>query len=262
VVVDAARHHGDERRVDVVLLQQVQAAELQGKEMSALEHLVRVTLEGVEGKGHACSQFAQAADERLLPGQADAVRADGDPVDSRRLSQLDEVQEARVDGRLPAGQVHDVQGTAVRGGEVIEHAAEIVQVHVERAVVAVVDVADRAVEVAGAGDGDHGQADLLGVARAGSAVERASVLDGTRGGRRVAARRERPRALVPRRVGAQPDLLLAVLRTRLAHPYFTVGERDHLGGHRVLADAAEAGGLVDQTFGKSSLHSGSLGRGV
>ena len=164
---------------------------------------------------------------------------------------LQEVEQLRVQRRLAAGEVDDVQLAAVIGDQVVEDAPEVLDGHVEGVVVLVVDVADRAVEVAGAGDGDDRQADLLLVRVAGPAVERAAVLDTCRAAARGATRPRADRRASPRtrrrpsdrRTSWAPCAVAA-----LAHPdRRVVGDVAHdLRRHGVLADAAQAGGLVDR----------------
>src|SRR5687768_13407357 len=113
------------------------------------------------------------------------------------------------------------------GAEVAEHRTKLLDAHMEGVFVLVVDVADRAVEVTGAGDGDHRQPYLLRVALAGAAVKGAAALYRLlRRGRREAGL-YLPRALIPAGVGREPDLLRAVRRAGLLHKNFARGPRHH-----------------------------------
>ena len=59
-------------------------------------------------------------DERLVPREAHAVRADGDAVDARVARHLEEVEQVRVQRRLAAREVDDVELAAVVGDQVVE----------------------------------------------------------------------------------------------------------------------------------------------
>ena len=86
-------------------------------------------------------------------------------------------QQVRVHERLAARQIHDIEVTAVIVHQMVEHPAELLAAHVERVVVLVVHVADRAIEIASARDRHDGQPHLLRVTLARPAVERTAVLD-------------------------------------------------------------------------------------
>ncbi len=168
-------------------------------------------------------------------------------MDPGAPGELDQLEEARVHGRLAARQVDDVELAPVVAREVVEDPLEVGDLHVEGAVVPVVDVADRAVEVAGARDRDDGEPDLLRVARARAAVEGAAELDlpPRDRGRRAPLPRG-ARLLVPPRVVRETRLLRAVRRARLPHPDRAVLAGDDASRDRVLADAAEARRLVEE----------------
>ncbi len=68
---------------------------------------------------------ASSRDEGLVPREAHAVRADGDAVDARGPRHRQQVEQMRVQRRLAAGEVDDVQLAAVVGDQVVEHAPEV-----------------------------------------------------------------------------------------------------------------------------------------
>jgi hypothetical protein len=137
--------------------------------------------------------------------------------------QLQEFEEAGMHGGLAAGEVDDVQLAPMVPAQMGEGLLEILDVHVEGVGILVVDVADRAIQVARAGDGDDGQPDLLRMAAARAAIEGATVLDlllddAGRG----ALRLEGARVLVPFGVVGKADFLPAMLLAILAHPHLAV----------------------------------------
>src|SRR5688572_13327689 len=152
----------------------------------------------------------------------------------------------RVYGGLAAGEVHDIELAAMIAREVFENLGEALHAHVKGAVVLVVHVTNGTIEVAGARDGDDGQSDFLCVARAGTAVEGATVIDFAPDHlRRHTALLNRARALVPLCAGREPDGLWPVLVAGLLHPHLTRSIGNDVRRHRVLADLAQARGLVE-----------------
>ena len=174
VVVQPRRHRRQDRRGDVVLLEQVERLELGlhgvGAEQDAGRSRAgtcRATARCARRAPPACARTPRRAACRPLV----EIVSRRMPA-SRHISQ--ELGQLRVQRRLAAGEVDDVELVVVLG-EVRRGSRACPRRTCWCARVVLVDrVADRAVEVARGGDGDDRQVDLLLVRRAGAAVEAGS----------------------------------------------------------------------------------------
>jgi hypothetical protein len=138
--------------------------------------LVGRWLERVERQHDARADPREPLEQPLVLEEPQAVGRDRDPVDALLGAQLDQPLERRVLRRLATGEVDD-PALGVGRAEVAQDRLQLGLRHVIRAVVPVVRVADRAVEVARARDRHDRQLRLLLVARARAAVERAALGD-------------------------------------------------------------------------------------
>ena len=107
VVVDAAREHRQQRRVDVVLLEQLEHAQLAVEELAAEHLLVRACVERVERQHDARAELREPLEDALVLEEPQAVRRQRDPMDALLGAQLEDALERRVLRRLAAGEVDD-----------------------------------------------------------------------------------------------------------------------------------------------------------
>ena len=243
VVVVAARDHRQQRGRDAVAAEQIEHAQLGVGERGAEHRLVGRVAQRVERQDDARVERRQPRHQRLVLLQPEAVGRDRDAMDALGVAQLDQPREVGVQRRLAASEVDDA-ALGIRGADVAEDRAQLGLAHVVRAVVLVVRVTDRTVEVARAGDRHDRQHRGLLVLRARPAVERAAALDRTRRGGRPGHRGQRRDALVPVGVLSHDDLARAVDRAGLHHHHALVAALDHRGD-AAQARGAQAGGVAE-----------------
>ena len=239
VIVAAARDHRQQRRRDAVLVEQREHARAcpPGSRRPAARGCRRRRARRTTAR--CARRSAPSCDEQRLVGEkAQAVRRDRHPVNPlvARTARPGPRSRGACVGSPPVRLMIRRSGAAARRWP--SSASQLGGAHVPGALVLVVRVADRAVEVAGAGDRHDRQRDVLLVRRAGAAVERAALADRRRG-RRVGRRQpgrlgDRPR--VPVGVGGDRNLRGAVLGAALAHHDGAARAPDD-GRHRALAHA-------------------------
>ena len=209
-------------------------------------------IEGVEREHDAGVEGGQPPHVGLVE-QLQAVGGDGEPADAGRPAHLEELGQLGVQGGLAAREVDDVQLGVIRE-QVVEDLLHALAREAVGAVVLVHGVADRTVEVAGRGDGHHGQVDLLLVRGAGTAVEGAALVHRLHHARAgdVRGGHEGQAVEVPLHAAGHQHHLLAVGGAELVEADRLVLE-DDLGVHRLLAGAAQALGhrVVDVVGGRT-----------
>ncbi len=218
VIVVAARDHGQERGRDAVPVEERQHAPLARQEVTAQERAVAGAVERIERQDDPRAEARQLDDQRLVGEEAQAVRRDRHPANPLLYAERDQAREVRVHGRLAAREVDDPALGRGRA-QMAKQRFHLGGAHVPGTVVLVVGVADRTVEVAGAGDRHDRQRDILLVRGARAAVERAALAHRCR--RRRVGRRQPgrlgDRPCVPIGVRGDRDLRRTVLGASLAH---------------------------------------------
>jgi hypothetical protein len=124
---------------------------------------MRRSLQAVELKVNGGAERGQRGHEPFVSGNAHAVRVDHDVRDPAGLRRGDEFQDARMDRRLAAAELHDFRVT-LQCHQPIEHCLHIGQCQIEA--LPGVGEADRVLQIAAGVDLDQRHADVLFVLRA------------------------------------------------------------------------------------------------
>ena len=229
--VDAALEGHHQHGVQSGLGQPVERAQFVFHQPSfAPNDLVRPLVEAVELQIDPGLEFGQPRQETVVAGNPYAVGVEHDVLDVFRQRELDEIEDARVDRRLAAGELHDLR-VALGGDEPIQHVVHLLVsefITVRRVACAglvSVSEAQRAGQVAGGVDFNQSETGVLSVLRTQAAVVGAAL--GDLGGKLqrecarliVAGRRD-----VQRSVVEHERLEPAVLRAALAHDHPVVAE--------------------------------------
>ena len=177
VLVGAALHHHHQRGRDAFPLERLERLNPDAREVGAAERLQRGGPERIELEIdlEAGLEFRERGGEIGLPRDPDAVGVEHDVADRLRLGERDDVENLRVDGRLAAGDLHEV-GHAFARDQRVEHEIDLGERPVQRALGARIGEADRAGEVARLVDVDQREAGVLLVVRAEAAIVGAAEL--------------------------------------------------------------------------------------
>ena len=108
VIVHAAGHDGDERRVDAVLSSRSRQRSFVSRRRAPCSVTSAWRVEGVERQRDARARRA-SRHEGLFAREAKSVRADGQPVHAGGAGHLQQVDQVWVQGGLAAGEVEDVE---------------------------------------------------------------------------------------------------------------------------------------------------------
>jgi hypothetical protein len=187
-------HRRDQQRRQAGLGAPFQRLGLRGPQVPAPQRQVGRLLQAVELQVDPDTQLGEGGAEPAVARKADAVGVEHHVADALVAGQRAELEDLRVDRRLPAGE-HDHLGLALGRDERVQPGLDLLARQRETVrVVAGVGEAHRAVEVAGRVDLDQPDARMLLVVRAQPAVERTAVVDLGLG-----PQRQGPRLVEPQR---------------------------------------------------------------
>ncbi len=252
-VVDAALHGDHQRGRDAVPFEIFQRLAAHPPQVRAAQVHQRVALERIELQidFEPALALGQLRDEIRLLRDAQAVGIDHHVADRAAARLVEDREELRMQGRLAAGNLHQV-GLALARDQRVEHARHRRDRQVFRLLRRGLRKAHRTGEIAVLVDLDQRQARMLFVIRAQPAIVRAAELGAVLEGKRLVARLDVVLAHAPvGGIARQQRGLHAVLAAALLVPDLVADDLD-LRRHQRETGFAQRLGLAPEDVGPRS----------